>query len=150
MQEFREYLIFLKEYTKSRILRFGHGFENLKDIVVALLVVKRGRYSSYFLNSSFFVLVAAVIIGGPTIAENNPFISSLQQDSNVYQAGVVSYNPYENSLSTVISVKPRDKIVDYEVKGGDTLASIAEKFDVSVDTVKWANDLKGDVIKPGQ
>ena len=150
MQDLREYLVFLKNYTKSRILSFGRWFENLKDIIVALLVAKRGKYSSHFLNSSFFLLVAAVIIGGPTIAENNPFISSLQQNNNIYQAGVVSYNPYENSLSTVISTKPRDKIVDYEVKGGDTLASIADKFDISVDTIKWANNLKTDVIKPGQ
>src|SRR3989304_9817527 len=108
MQELREYLVFLKNYTKSRILSFGRWFENLKDIIVALLVAKRGKYSSHFLNSSFFLLVAAVVIGGPTIAENNPFISSLQQDNNSYQAGVVSYNPYDNSLRTVISVKPRD------------------------------------------
>src|SRR3989344_6395216 len=150
MQELRDYLVFLKDYTKSRILSFGRWFEKLKDIIVAVLVAKRGKYSSHFLNSSFFLLVAAVIIGGPTIAENNPFISSLQQNKNIYQAGVVSYNPYENSLSTVISTKPRDKIVDYEVKGGDTLVSIADKFDVSVDTIKWVNNLKTDVIKPGQ
>lgn len=150
MQELREYLVFLKSYGKSRIINFGRRFENLKDIIVALLVAKRGKYSSHFLNSSFFLLVAAAVIGGPTIAENNPFISSLKQDNNSYQAGVVSYNPYENSLSTVISAKPRDKIVEYEVLGGDTLASIAKKFDISVDTLKWANNLKTDVIKPGQ
>lgn len=150
MQELNEFLIFLKDYARSRILNFGRGFENIKDIVVAVLIAKRGKYSSHFLNSSFFLLVAAVVIGGPTIAENNPFISSLQQNNNIYQAGVVSYNPYENSLSTVISAKPRDKIVDYEVLGGDTLASIAKKFDVSIDTIKWANDLKTEIIKPGQ
>src|SRR3990172_1111536 len=150
MQDLKEFLIFLKDYSKSRFMNFGRRFEHLKDIIVALLVIKRGRYSAYFLNSSFFLLVAAAVIGGPTIAENNPFVNSLEQSSNVYQAGVVSYNPYENSLSTVISTKPRDKIVDYEIKGGDTLASIADKFDVSVDTIKWANNLKTDVIKPGQ
>lgn len=150
MQELKEYLVFLHNYSKSRIISFGRQFEHVKDVVVALLVAKRGKYSSHFLNSSFFLLVAAVVIGGPTIAENNPFVNSLQQNSNIYQAGVVSYNPYENSLSTVISTKPRDKIVDYEIKGGDTLASIADKFDVSIDTLKWANNLKTEVIKPGE
>lgn len=150
MQDLQEFLLFLKDYVKSRILDFGTRFESLKDIIVAFLVAKRGKYSSHFLNSSFFLLVAAAIIGGPTIAENNPFINTLSQQSNNYQAGVVSYNPYENSLSTVVSVKPRDKIVEYEVLGGDTLASIAKKFDISVDTIKWANNLKSDTIKPGQ
>lgn len=150
MQDLREFWGFLKRYGKSRLINFGRRFESSKDIIVALLVAKRGKYSSHFLNSSFFLLVAAVVIGGPTIAENNPFISSLQGDSNIYSAGVVSYNPYENSLSTIISVKPRDKIVDYEVLGGDTLDTISKKFDVSVDTIKWANNLKTDTIKPGQ
>lgn len=37
----------------------------------------------------------------------------------------------------------------YEVRDGDTLSQIAEMFDVSVNTIKWANELKGP-IKPGQ
>lgn len=150
MQDLREFLVFLKDYLKSRIVGFALRFESLKDIIVAFLVAKRGRYSSHFLNGSFFLLIAAAVIGGPTIAENNPLINSLDQSRNIYQAGVVSYNPYENSLSTVISAKPRDKIVDYEVAGGDTLESISKKFDVTTDTIKWANSLKSDVIKPGQ
>jgi len=151
MQELAEYVNFFKRYLFSRILQFGHGFEGAKDIVVALLVVKRGKYSSSFLNTSFFVLVAAGVIAGPIIAENNPFVPFLNdryQPQN--QATVVSYNPYDNVLSTVISSKPRDKIVDYRVVSGDTLMSIARKFSVSIDTIKWANNLKTDVIKPDQ
>lgn len=150
MQDIRDFLLFLKEYGKSRLFNFGQRFETIKDYIVAFLVVKRGKYSSHFLNGSFFLLIAAAIIGGPTIAENNPLINSLDQGRNIYQAGVVSYNPYENSLSTVISAKPRDKIVEYEVLGGDTLETISKKFDISIDTVKWANNLKSDTIKPGQ
>ncbi len=150
MQDIKDFLSFFKAYARSRLFNFGHRFESLKDLIVAFLVAKRGRYSSHFLNGSFFILIAAAVIGGPTIAENNPLINSLDQSRNVYQSGVVSYNPYENSLSTVISAKPRDKMVDYEVLGGDTLESISKKFDVTTDTIKWANSLKSDVIKPGQ
>lgn len=149
MQELREFVVFLREYTVSRLIHFAAGFEGVKDFVVAFLVAKRGKYASSFLNSSFLLLVAAAIIGGPTIAENNPFISSFERSASS-QASVISYNPYENSLATIVSAKPRDKIVDHEVLGGETLASIAKKFDVSVDTIKWANNLKTDIIKPGQ
>ncbi|KKS85135.1 MAG: Peptidase M23 [Candidatus Gottesmanbacteria bacterium GW2011_GWA1_43_11] len=45
---------------------------------------------------------------------------------------------------------PREKIVSYMVKEGDTPFSIAETFDISVDSVKWANNLTSDVILPGQ
>ena len=97
------------------------------------------------------MLVAAGVIAGPIIAENNPFSPLLgQQYEPQNQSTVVSYNPYETALSTVISSKPRDKIVDYSVVSGDTLASISKKFGISVDTVKWANNLKDDMIKPDQ
>ncbi|PJC32764.1 hypothetical protein CO008_00105 [Candidatus Roizmanbacteria bacterium CG_4_8_14_3_um_filter_36_12] len=149
MQDLRGFFSFLKEYLVSRLTTAGRSFEAIKDIIVAFLIVKRGKYSSSFLNSSFLVIVAAVLIGGPIIAENSPFIN-IPQETSSYQASIVSYNPYEGSLSTVVSVKPRSEIEDYLVKGGDSLETIAKRFDVSVDTIKWANNLKGDVIKPGQ
>jgi murein DD-endopeptidase MepM/ murein hydrolase activator NlpD len=40
-------------------------------------------------------------------------------------------------------------IIEYTVQEGDTLSEIAELFDVSVNTIKWENDL-GNAIKPGQ
>lgn len=150
MQDLREFLLFLKEYTKTRVLTTGHRFEKVKDIIVALLIVKRGKYSSSFLNTSFFVLVATVFIGGPTIAENNPFINSLQTSTSTLQQTVISFNPLDNPLSTVVSLgRPRDKVLDYTIKPGDTLASIAKNFGITVDTIKWANDLKTETIHPG-
>lgn len=42
-------------------------------------------------------------------------------------------------------------IVEYEVVSGDNISSIADKFNVSVDTVLWANDLNSkSSIKVGQ
>ncbi len=147
-KELIEFLDFLKNYFLDRILHFGRGFENAKDIIVAFLIVKRGKYSSSFLNTSFLLIVATAFIAGPIIVQNNSFIPVLNQDYSTYTP-VLSYNPYENSLSTVVSVKPRDRVIDYEIVSGDTLASIAKKFDVSVETIKWANNLKSDNIKDG-
>lgn len=149
MNEIGEFVIFLKNYFLSRLISAGRAFEGIKDIIVAFLIVKRGKYSSSFLNTSFLMIVAATIVGGPIIAENTPFFESLNSQ-NKYQALVVSYNPYGGSLSTVFSVKPRDKVENYTVKSGETLASIAKKFDISTDTIRWANDIKGDLIKPNQ
>lgn len=38
----------------------------------------------------------------------------------------------------------------YVVQQGDTLGSIADEFDVSVNTIKWANDIKGNTVRLGQ
>lgn len=149
MNEIGEFTIFLKSYLLSRLISAGQIFEGIKDIIVAFLIMKRGKYSSSFLNTSFLMIVAAVLVGGPIIAENAPFFQSFNNQNN-YQALIVSYNPYGGSLSTVFSVKPRDKVENYTVKSGETLASISKKFDISTDTIRWANNITGDLIKPDQ
>ena len=150
MKDTRSFFLFLRSYFLQKAVTFGHIVERFKDIIVALLVVKRGRYSNSFLNTSFLLLVAAAFIGGPVIAENNPFLNSLAQNSSSYAASEISYNPYDNALGTVISNKPPSSIRDYKVASGDTIGSIAQKFNISINTIKWANDMKSDVIKPGQ
>ena len=150
MKEVGEFIVFLKDYFYSRLLMAGRVFEGIKDLIVAFLIVKRGKYSSSFLNTSFLMIVAATIVGGPIIAENTPFLQNLNNQNNRYQALVVSYNPYAGKLGTDFSVKQRDKVEPYTVRGGESLALIAKRFDISIDTIKWANNLKSDLIKPGQ
>ena len=56
-------------------------------------------------------------------------------------------------LGSLISGHDADdyrEIREYEVQQGDTLSSIAAKFDVTVDTIAWANDIKTSNIQPGQ
>jgi murein DD-endopeptidase MepM/ murein hydrolase activator NlpD len=148
MSSVRQFAVFFQSYLKSRATGFGKKFESLKNVFVAILVIKRGKYASSFLNTSFLILVFAAIVAGPIIAQYNPFSSDLAQASTGNEATVVSYDPYESSLGTIISAKPRDKEIEYKVLGGDTLSNISKKFDVSVDTIKWANDLKSESIKP--
>ena len=142
MKEIGEFIVFLKDYFFSRLISAGRVFESIKDLLVAFLIVKRGKYSSSFLNTSFLMIVAAAIVGGPIIAEKT--------QTNNYQALVVSYNPYTGPLSTVFSVKGRYEVENYTVRNGETLALIAKRFDISVDTIKWANNLKSDLIKSNQ
>lgn len=48
-------------------------------------------------------------------------------------------------------IRNRREILHYVVKEGDTVASLAEQFEVSLDTIFWANDLKSaSTLKPGQ
>ncbi|PJE58314.1 MAG: hypothetical protein COU81_01500 [Candidatus Portnoybacteria bacterium CG10_big_fil_rev_8_21_14_0_10_36_7] len=51
----------------------------------------------------------------------------------------------------VLSPNGRKEIFTYVVQSGDSVGVIAEKFNISVATVIWANDLKSNgFIKPGQ
>jgi len=44
----------------------------------------------------------------------------------------------------------KKEIREYIVEEGDTLSSLAAKFNVSTDTIRWANELKDSKIKIGQ
>jgi murein DD-endopeptidase MepM/ murein hydrolase activator NlpD len=50
-----------------------------------------------------------------------------------------------------ISVVGDNTISTYTVKNGDTLSGIAQKFDISVNTIRWSNNINSeDKIKPGE
>lgn len=54
-------------------------------------------------------------------------------------------------IATVISEKQREGIITYRVAEGDTLSSLANKFGISTDTIRWANNIEdADFIKVGQ
>ena len=48
-------------------------------------------------------------------------------------------------------IERRNEIIEYVVGSGDTISSIAIKYDISLDTILWANDLSSkSIIKIGQ
>lgn len=61
--------------------------------------------------------------------------------------------PEEGPSGTIADIsKPKNATISvYVVRSGDTLSSIAELFDVSPNTILWANDLpRGSVLRVGQ
>lgn len=57
----------------------------------------------------------------------------------------------EKVTATSVSVVGDNTISTYTVKKGDTLGSIAQKFDISVNTIRWSNNLTSkSAIKIGQ
>lgn len=96
------------------------------------------------------VLAAVGITLAPVIAEEFPTSAS-----NPWEApspsSVLSAATENPQTGTLVSDKPRDRIIEYQVQEGDTISSIAEKFAISQETIVWQNDLaKNAVLKPGQ
>ncbi|HCM43977.1 MAG: Peptidase M23 family protein [Candidatus Kaiserbacteria bacterium GW2011_GWC2_49_12] len=61
--------------------------------------------------------------------------------------------PQEGPSGTIVDIeKPKNSAISiYTVREGDTLSSIAKMFEVSVNTIRWANDIPlRDTIRPGQ
>lgn len=149
--ELKDYFKFLNRYFRLRTYQAFSNFESKKDVLVGGLVAKRGKYVRPFLHTS----MAGLFLIGIMLA---PFVTSalskkeISEDSGMGRQGsVLAVSDIEDATTTQISVKPRDTIVSYTVREGDTISSISVKFDVSEETILWQNDLKKDsVIKPGQ
>jgi murein DD-endopeptidase MepM/ murein hydrolase activator NlpD len=77
------------------------------------------------------------------VAENDEDFSGflvLDEDSLVNLA-----NPLAGTLTN------RESLMIYKVQSGDSLSKIAANFDISLNTILWANpNLKSQVLKPGQ
>ena len=142
-------------YLQKRLGGFGKLFEDYKRFLVELLMAKRGRYQESFLNTSLFTLVVSGVIAAPYISSQYPTLAGegeVLSSVAPLSATVTDLNFDQMSMATQESVKPRDQVIDYVVQSGDTVSSIAQKFDISEDTVRWVNNLKGanPVVKPGE
>lgn len=158
----REWLLFFKFilfYLKTKIVLLAQIFEKTKNKLVDLFMFKRGMLQKQIWHTSMiglaaFGIISSGIFGGQTIVSAS-FPGVVAQDPRFITSFAPSVDdPILNSLyetRTNISQKPRSETIDYEVKSGDTISTIAEKFNISTDTIKWANDLTSlDSIKPGQ
>jgi murein DD-endopeptidase MepM/ murein hydrolase activator NlpD len=147
--EFREFTHQLWKYISKHVYRAFFRFESGKDLVTGVLYRKRGKYAQPLLHSAMLALIFFGITFGPRLV-----LSSFAEETALQSQGtggsVLSSSLDSTGLVTLESDKPPSDVREYEVRDGDTLSSIALKFDVSIDTIKWANEsVDWKKIKPG-
>lgn len=146
-REFVAYINFLQIYTRDKIFFFSEKFEANKSIVVRNVLIKRGKRNRFFLHISAMTILTLGVLVSPFIQD--PFSENNENDVNVLAFTEERSLTPEEVFETEESVKPRSEIVTYTVQKGDTLSGVAEKFNVSSDTIRWENDIKGDSISVG-
>lgn len=159
---FRELFLFFYDaalYCKRKVIRFSIAFENGKNWVVQRLLWRRGVLSRPITHVSLVAFSLSIVFIGIIFGKTGVFsrssaqarqelVTKLQapvdaQEGNVLAASVVPV--------TEKSEKPRDTILEHEVKPGETISQIAEKYQIDVASIRWANDLSDlDKVKPGQ
>jgi len=97
-------------------------------------------------NLQNMTLLQAVLNSDPSPAKGGGDITIINGNALLSDVG-----PY-GSMADITESKPENgQISLYVVKEGDSLSQIAKMFDVSINTIIWANNIKrGDLIKPGQ
>lgn len=115
-----------------------------KDQLVKTLMWRRGLLFRPATHGGVVVLAVVAIIFGSVFGKTNVQAQNLQVD----EAAVLQS---ETSSETILPEnRPRTEILEYEVKSGDTISSIAQHHGISSDTILWANNLKDVSISPGQ
>jgi LysM repeat protein len=140
---------FFSAYLSKKILFWSHMFEKNKNVLVKLFMMKRGRYSRPFLHIATLCVIAIGVFLSPILASTYPILSGVSTVPNIGGSQNQSIIVGDDAFGTQISQKPRDKIVIYTVQKGETLSSIAKKFGVSIETIKWQNNLSSDSITVG-
>lgn len=149
-QEIAEFALFLEEYTSKKILSVLGVFESNKNTVVKSILIKRGKRNRMFLHVSAMTVLCVAVLVSPYISDSNPF--SNQKDQLTFAEALSSGKESlttDDVFETVRSDKPRSEIISYTVQRGDTISTIAKKFGVSEDTIKWQNNLTSDAITVG-
>ena len=149
--DIRDFCRVVYYYFERRLHVFGKGFEEQKNLVVDFLVAKRGNYQRPFLHTSVLVLIGAGVIGAPLIGNSYPTLAEELSEFTPPSAVISTLNAEEFATTTQKSDRPRDSVLSYTVKEGDTLSTVADTFGLNINTIKWANtDLKGEKLAIGQ
>ena len=139
-ENFLSYLHAWCFFLKKRFLGLAGVLENAKSGGAHFLYHQRGRFTRPVSHFSVGILVVLVIGLSPFISWDK--IEFGGNESRVL--GIVD-------ASFTTNLQGRGGIAEYQVVEGDTVSSIAQKFGVSLDTIRWVNNLKSvDDIKPGQ
>jgi murein DD-endopeptidase MepM/ murein hydrolase activator NlpD len=148
----QEVKTFFFELTNYILKSFHISFlkiEERKGIVVTALYRKRGKLSRTLSHSGMAAIAAFGVMLAPLITQEFPG-NSVNPWAISAAPSVLTSSTDDPGIDTQVSSKVRDSILDYQVQSGDTVTSVAGKFNISADTIRWQNSLTGDKIKVGQ
>lgn len=146
-------------YQAKKTAKIAKSLEGFKNKAVEILMHRRGRLQKYFFHASMLGLVGIGLLSSGIFGSEAIVVKSFPGVGQPDPTVIETFDPNASGLSlkslidfkTSISEKPRSEIIEYEVEDGDTISTIAEKFGISQDTIKWANEMESkDSIKPGQ
>ncbi|MBP6913005.1 MAG: M23 family metallopeptidase [Candidatus Levybacteria bacterium] len=149
--ELRAFFIFFKIYIQDKLISASSAFETRKNAMVKGVLIKRGKKNRFFLHLSIMVILTVGVLISPFISETQLFGKNKDLLSFAQENGPDSLSlTQDNVFQTQNTVGIRDKVIKYSVQKGDTISTIAKKYGITEDTIKWQNDLSSDDISIGQ
>jgi len=114
------------------------GFLNIHVSQASELTIKTSTENSQTLSllAPNFTIVVPDAIGGPIY---------INERNDILLANIGALAGDE-----AITIENTNGVSLYIVRQGDTLSEVAELFDVSINTIKWENNIKGNTLRVGQ
>lgn len=156
IEEILSFARFFWAYVSVRVRRRFEQFEAGKDQIVDVLYKKRGKYSRPFMHTGMVGLLFIGVTVGPVVLKDQEDALASAALPQAEVLGVSTEEVYNQGTTTAsgegVLQYRGGEILDYEVLDGETLSQIADKFNLNVDTILWANGLDNDKvpIKAGQ
>lgn len=122
----------------------------VKSFIISKLIWSRGKLGKPVAD---FVVITATflvfLIGG--VFNSNKFVNSASADPDVFKNNTDYLYQYQSTLLLVPEERKRNETIKYTVQDGDTLFSIGQRYKISVDAIRYINNLAdADTITIGQ
>lgn len=124
----------------------------LKFEVIRRLIWSRGRRSRPAIHLGLTALIAFVLIFGGPLSGSTVVRTRIEDTGGDFLEAEIDVLAAETDvLTSSTGNRGRQEPYVYVVKPGDTLASVGEKFNVSVNAIRYASNLtSSDYLKIGQ
>ncbi len=163
----RRYFRRLFKKSQKRIIRYGILTANLVLLVgVVLFVVQNPNASTAASQNSLSdnqvaadpldqlssaeIAVHVAQITNMDVEETRAIVNEADSANALLSMAASNGNIISKPQVVNTALKSNKDIQKYTVAEGDTLASIAAKFSVTSDSVKWSNGITGSAVTPGK
>jgi murein DD-endopeptidase MepM/ murein hydrolase activator NlpD len=151
LKEWRLFFAFLHRYFRMRGYVWFAKFEGIKDVLVDLLYKRRGKYARPFLHFGTIGLTFLIVTFGPFIIAQAEDDQREQENRALIAASDTAGTGFNTVQSLEVQQYRGGEIIPHQVQEGETLSSIAQRYNLSVSTIEWENNLpKNARLKPGQ
>lgn len=152
-------------FIKCRHMGSGINVVNIMTYLVFSPALLASIFSPLYAEAGVFSVISNLFSSSEVRAEevepnsqtlsllqstNSPMKKATTTKSELVIVSGTSLQSDTDELPFVAKTASDETISIYVVHEGDTLSDIAKMFNVSVNTIKWGNDLKGNSLTPGQ
>lgn len=141
---------FFRQYVYKRGYIFFSYIELIKDLVVGILYKRRGKFARPFLHTALMSVLFVSITFGPLLVSEATAEEEVDAVASNVLRTATGDTPFVTQQSEEVLRFRGGEVIEHTVSEGETLASIANQYNLEIETILWENGLKtNSTIKPG-